>query len=152
MPLDAAAFIARKLGATFSLIDCPDGRSMMEEVLTKGLGEEFTSTAKRLRSEALGESLAASCRLWEDSDPGSELLTYAAASAMIEAVTPEALPITLTAYPREMREAYAQRERGMCCNIIDLCSGKLAGRPRKRVLAIVGRAHVASLIVLLKAA
>jgi hypothetical protein len=30
---NAAAFIAHKLGATFTLIDCPVGRRMMEEAM-----------------------------------------------------------------------------------------------------------------------
>jgi hypothetical protein len=70
---------------------------------------------------------------------------------MAEAVTPEATPITLKADPQQIVDASAQRERGMCRTIVDLCSGKLAGKPRKRVLAIVGGAHVAPLIELLKA-
>jgi hypothetical protein len=155
--MDAAAFIARKLGATFASIDCPLGRSMLAECLSK-LTEEYESTAMRLREkrlleEALGETLAASFRLWEESDPGSELLLqFAVPLVMMEAVTPEATPSTLTADPKQLREATAQREWGMRRNIIDLCSGKLTGKPHKRVLAIVGREHVAPLIALLKAA
>jgi hypothetical protein len=41
LPLaDAAAFIARKLGATFASIDCPVGLSMLAELLSKEEEEE----------------------------------------------------------------------------------------------------------------
>ncbi|KAG1666362.1 hypothetical protein FOA52_007900 [Chlamydomonas sp. UWO 241] len=49
-------------------------------------------------------------------------------------------------------EAGVQRNQGICRAIMDMCSGKLTGKPNERVLVIVGRAHVASLIQLLKAA
>jgi hypothetical protein len=81
--------------------------------------------------EALGESLAASFRLWEESDPGSELLQCAVQLAMDEAVMPEAT--TLAGRTKEWPRRGA---RGMA----------------PRVLAIVGRAHVAPLIALLEAA
>jgi hypothetical protein len=149
--MDAAAFIARKLGATFAFIDC---RGMQEEAQLNLEEEEEEEEAAfmRLTAEALGESLAASFRLWEGSYPGSELLMDAVELAMTEVVTPEATPITLTAYTKARLEDNAQRDRGMSRTIIDLCSGKLTGAPRKLVLVIVGRNHVAPLIELLKAA
>ncbi|KAG1675141.1 hypothetical protein FOA52_003364 [Chlamydomonas sp. UWO 241] len=156
----AAAFIARKLGASFIFIECPDSRSMsaeaqlklQEEEEAEGEREEQEESAyMRLTEQALGESLAASFRLWEESDLGSELLRSAAFSAMLDAVMPERKPSTLASSPKKMQEASVQRERGMCHTIVDLCSGKLAGKPRKRVLVIVGRSHVAPLIELLKA-
>jgi hypothetical protein len=166
-PADAAAFIARKLGASFALIDCPDGVRMMVEAtnlnLTKlqddgQLVEEYFSDRRRLTEEALGESLAASFQLWAESDPGSGLLQFAVGLAQTQAVMPERRHITTAADPKDEQEASAHRERGMCRNIIDLCSGKLIVRKRKpvrhskRVVAIVGRGHVAPLIALLKAA
>jgi hypothetical protein len=157
----AAALVARKLGATFAFIDCPAGRSMFEEFKLKLQDEEYVkeymATCQSSVEEALGSSLAASCRPWAASDPG-ELQQCAVWTAMIEAVGPKATPIYVGAYPKDQAEANAQRERGMCRNIIDLCSGMLVVRkrkpviPRKRVLVIVGRAHVAPLIEMLKAA
>jgi hypothetical protein len=146
---DAAAFVARKRMATFVFIDSPDGRSMYAESWSK-LGEEYASAVMSLYEKALGESMA-SFRLWEESDPGDPGLQTQVRTAMVEAVMPSMMPSTCTADPKEMREALAQREWGMCRNIIDLCRGKLSGKPRKRVVAIVGRSHVARLIALLKA-
>ncbi|KAG1675134.1 hypothetical protein FOA52_003357 [Chlamydomonas sp. UWO 241] len=151
----AAAFIARKLGATLAFIECPDGRRMYAEALAKLQGElrgeAYTTAVWSRIGEAHGESLAASFRRWAESEPESKLLQRAVRTAMAEAVTPETTPITLKADPQTIVDATAQRERGMCRTIVDLCSGKLAGKPRKRVLAIVGGAHVAPLIELLKA-
>jgi hypothetical protein len=142
---DAAAFVARKLGATFTFIESSDGRSLLLEAGTPG--EDCDWTFRTLTEEALGESLAASFRLWEESDPGAELLETAVDLATAEALTPEATPMTLNAYPKEWREAHAQREGDMCRNITDLCSGT----GPTSVLVIVGRDHVAPLIALLKA-
>jgi hypothetical protein len=131
-------------------IDPPDGQSMYKEAVMN-LGKESKSAfLLSLNEEALGESMA-SFRVWQESDPTDRFLQLAVRMAMSEAVMPAATPITLTAEPKEMREAHAQREWGMCRNIIDLCRGKLSGKPRKRVVAIVGRSHVARLIALLKA-
>jgi hypothetical protein len=66
MLMSAAAFFARKLGATFAFIDCPDGRNSLFELT---VGEEYPSAHERLTAEALGESLAACFRLWAESDP-----------------------------------------------------------------------------------
>ncbi|KAG1681111.1 hypothetical protein FOA52_015553 [Chlamydomonas sp. UWO 241] len=147
----AAAFIAREFGAPFVFIDCPDGRSMYKEAAMK-LHQEDKTAVRSVTEQALGESLAVSFRWWKQSDPRSRDLQFAVNLAMAETLLPEAMPSTLTAYPKERREANAQRERGMCRTINDLCSGKLVGKPRKRVLAIVGKNHVAPLIELLKAA
>ncbi|KAG1672281.1 hypothetical protein FOA52_004295 [Chlamydomonas sp. UWO 241] len=69
-----------------------------------------------------------------------------------DSMMPEAAPMMITVYRKAEREANAQRERGMCRKIVDLCSGKLArGKPHTRVLAIVGAAHRAPLIEMLKA-
>ncbi|KAG1666366.1 hypothetical protein FOA52_007904 [Chlamydomonas sp. UWO 241] len=146
-----AAFIARKLGAQFDFIDCPNGRSKSVEVRTKLQWEEYVLAFWAKTEEALGETLASSFRRWEESDPGSKVLHLAVHAAMAEAVMPEAMPYIVTADPVERREANAQRERGMCRSIIELCSGKLSVAPRKQVMVIVGRAHVAPLIQLLSA-
>jgi hypothetical protein len=154
-PSDAAAFEAHKLGATFAFVDCPHGRSTISVAQLKLLEEEEEAAFMRSTAEAPGESLAASFRLWGESDPGSELLQRQVRLAMLEAVLPEAMHVSLSAYPKEWLESSAQREQGMCLNMIDLCSGMLicrGGPGPPRVLAIVGRAHVAPLIALLKVA
>ena len=51
------------------------------------------------------------------------------------------------------RETNALRERVMCERILALCGGAMSrGRPRKRVVAVVGRAHGMPLRGLLLAA
>ena len=51
------------------------------------------------------------------------------------------------------REANALRERVMCERILALCGGAMSrGKPRKRVVAVVGRAHVMPLRALLLSA
>ena len=51
---------------------------------------------------------------------------------------------------KEWRVANALRECVMCERILALCRGELSGgRPRKRVVAVVGRAHVMPLRSLL---
>ncbi|KAG1666363.1 hypothetical protein FOA52_007901 [Chlamydomonas sp. UWO 241] len=158
----AAALMAHELGAALAFVDCPAGRSMFEEFKLKLQEEEYVrqymATCQSSVEAALGASLAASCRPWAESDPTDQLLQFAVWTAMIEAVGPDATPVYVGAYPKEQAEANAQRERGMCRNIIHLCSGQLIlskrkpVTPRKRVLVIVGRAHVAPLIELLEAA
>jgi hypothetical protein len=130
---NAAAVIARKLGATFAAIDCPVGRSMLAEFQKKlqdddqsAFAEEFKWAVTRQLEEALGKSLAASFRLWAESDRGSKLLQDAVGLAEVETVMPERQLGTPITNPKEQREADAQRERGMCSNIIDLCTGKQA--------------------------
>ncbi|KAG1675142.1 hypothetical protein FOA52_003365 [Chlamydomonas sp. UWO 241] len=125
----SAAFITRKLGASFAFIDCPDGRSMfLEERSSDKERKARESALMRLWEEALGESLTSSFQLWVESDPGSEL-QRAVQIAISETIMPEATPSTLKADPKKMQEASTQRERGMCRIIVDLCSGKLAGKP-----------------------
>jgi hypothetical protein len=107
--MNAAAFMARKLGATFACIDCPDGRSKLAEFRRKST-EECKSAFMRLTADAMGDSLAVGFRLWEESGRGSDLLQAAVELAKAECVMPLWQPSIVTAYPKERREANAQRE------------------------------------------
>jgi hypothetical protein len=126
---------------------------MLDESTLKLQDEEYVKEYMATQSglkEALGSSLAASFQPWAESDHEDQLLQYAVRSAMIEAVGPEAIPIVASGTPKIKAEADAHRERGMCRTTIDLCSGKLAGKPRRHVLLMVGRFHVAPMIDLLQ--
>ena len=55
--------------------------------------------------------------------------------------------------PEAVTEATALRERVMCDRILALCGGAITGgKPRKRIIAVVGAAHVRPLRELLLAA
>ena len=81
--------------------------------------------------------------------PGAAIESLAA-SLFLDSIPPSFKwsAAAVRAFPGGAREANGQRERSMCDEILALCRGGKQP-PRKRIMAVVGKAHVLPLRMLL---
>ena len=64
----------------------------------------------------------------------------------VDSVHPSSVHLISDGWPGGAQEANMQRERAMCDEILAMCRGR---QPRKRIVAVVGKAHVLPLRMLL---
>lgn len=136
-----------------AMIDtCLDARYMYTEAI-----EQHVTTAQELlesRLDALLNDAAASAFLsWMDglgADPNQRLLTM---WILDDSVPPASVHLLRRGDPESVTKATALREKVMCDRLLALCGGSITGgKPRKRIVAVVGAAHVLPLRELLLAA
>ena len=72
---------------------------------------------------------------------------------LIDSIHPTSVHLTRRGRSEAMTESTARRERVMCDRILALCGGAITGgKPRKRIVAVVGANHAQPLRELLLAA
>ena len=165
--------VARERGATLAMIDTSlRGRELFLEASQGRQGNAVAVHMDALKDDAAARGFRAFMSSLEDKiahsvtkDLGvsksgffiSRLVDVGAAQLAMALVSdsllPEGIDAVLLDNPEEQHEANALRERVMCERILALCRGAMSrGKPRKRVVAVVGRAHVLPLRGMLLAA
>ena len=117
---------------------------------TSSLEDDLVRSVRQHLAVELGNNIAGFTLARSVVGDSADQLAMALVS---DSLCPEGMDAVLLDGPEERHEANALRERVMCDRILALCRGAMSrGKPRRRVVAVVGRAHVMPLRGMLLAA
>ena len=138
-----------------AMIDtCLNSRIMFEEAMEQHAMSLSSKTFLENHFHALQDDAAAcSFRSFISSFEDHTGQRALAERILDDSIPPTSVHLLDQGMPAAVTEAAALRERVMCNRILALCQGAITGgKPRKRIVAVVGAAHVRPLRELLLAA